>query len=204
MKYTCPCCGKNTLNEQPPGTYEICPICNWEDDELQFNDPSFSGGANELCLYEAREKYRSEESTKKQDNLTFEKIWQDETLIELKISASSEYVSAYQNCYIQDADLEKIAEKICNYTDNYTKACYLEFGKKEGNYTPAFSISFLPADMAGHVKMEVDMEIDDNDTRAHRCCFYVNSELGLIDILGKSLKELVAGPVGESVSLQSW
>lgn len=56
MKYQCPCCGNRTLKEQPPGTYEICPVCNWEDDEIQFNDPTYAGGANELCLNDARKK----------------------------------------------------------------------------------------------------------------------------------------------------
>ena len=139
-----------------------------------------------------------------QDNLTFEKTYQNDTLIELKISASSEYASAYQHCYIQDIELKNIAEKICNYVDNYSEACYLEFGHKQGNYTPAFSMELLPADSFGHVKIEVDIEIDDNDSRSHRCCFYVNSELGLVGQLGKTLKELVAGPIGESVSLQPW
>lgn len=31
MKYACPCCGYLTLRKEPPGTYEICPICCWED-----------------------------------------------------------------------------------------------------------------------------------------------------------------------------
>ncbi|MEH7657210.1 CPCC family cysteine-rich protein, partial [Bacillus velezensis] len=35
MKYTCPCCGYRTIEEEPPGTYEICNICYWEDDEVQ-------------------------------------------------------------------------------------------------------------------------------------------------------------------------
>jgi rubrerythrin len=26
MKYTCPCCGYKTLDEEPPGTYDICKI----------------------------------------------------------------------------------------------------------------------------------------------------------------------------------
>lgn len=30
--YPCPCCGYMTLNQEPPGTYLICPICFWEDD----------------------------------------------------------------------------------------------------------------------------------------------------------------------------
>lgn len=38
MKYTCPCCGYRTL-EEPPGTFDICEICFWEDDGVHFDDP---------------------------------------------------------------------------------------------------------------------------------------------------------------------
>ena len=77
----------------------------------------------------------------------------------------------------------------------------MEFGKKEGNYTPAFSMCMLPVDISGHVKIEVDIEIADNDTRSHRCCFYVKSELGLIERLGMALKKLIKEPDGCEVSL---
>lgn len=136
------------------------------------------------------------------DNIIFEKIWQDDNLIELKISANSEFVSVYQSCYIQDKKLEEIAEKICDFVGNYNESCYLEFGKKEGNYTPAFSMCMLPADMSGHVKIEVDIEIADNDTRSHRCCFYVKSELGLIEQLGINLKQLTTNKDKREVCLQ--
>lgn len=135
------------------------------------------------------------------DNIIFEKIWQDDNLIELKISASCEFASAYQSCYIQDKKLEEIADKICNFSENFDEACYLEFGKKEGNYTPAFSMCMLPADMSGYVRIEVDIEIADNDTRSHRCCFYVKSELGLIEQLGMSLKGLILEQAGSEVAL---
>lgn len=135
------------------------------------------------------------------DNIIFKKVWQDDNLIELKISANSEFASAYQNCYIQDKKLEEIAEILCSFVENHNKACYLEFGKKEGNYTPAFSMCMLPADISGHVKIEVDIEIADNDTRSHRCCFYVKSELGLIERLGMALKKLIIEPDGYEVSL---
>ncbi|UAL47859.1 hypothetical protein K7887_02505 [Sutcliffiella horikoshii] len=49
-KHYCLCCGYRTLEEEPPGTYEICEICFWEDDEIQFRDPDYEGGANELSL----------------------------------------------------------------------------------------------------------------------------------------------------------
>ena len=52
-KYACPCCGRRTLTEEP-GSYEICPVCGWEDDPLSRRDPAFTGGANKMSLEEAR------------------------------------------------------------------------------------------------------------------------------------------------------
>ena len=52
--YPCPCCGNVTLSERPPGTFEICPLCRWEDDEAQFRDPEMRGGANDASLEQAR------------------------------------------------------------------------------------------------------------------------------------------------------
>ncbi|WP_233218372.1 CPCC family cysteine-rich protein [Kosakonia radicincitans] len=39
------------------GNYEICPVCDWEDDPVQSSDPDFSGGANTLSLLEARKEF---------------------------------------------------------------------------------------------------------------------------------------------------
>lgn len=40
--YPCPCCGYLTLSEKSPGTYEICPICCWED-ALIDEEPGSNG-----------------------------------------------------------------------------------------------------------------------------------------------------------------
>lgn len=56
IKYECPCCGRLTLSEKPPGTYDICDICGWEDDEVQYNNPDYEGGANILSLNQAKER----------------------------------------------------------------------------------------------------------------------------------------------------
>lgn len=58
--FPCPCCGFLTLDEQPPGTYEICGICGWEDDLVQFEDPDYRGGANDPSLNEWRQKFETE------------------------------------------------------------------------------------------------------------------------------------------------
>lgn len=54
MRYSCPCCGFLTLSEQPPGTFAVCPVCWWEDDDVQYRDPDFEGGANAVSLRQAR------------------------------------------------------------------------------------------------------------------------------------------------------
>ncbi len=57
QKHSCPCCEHRTLDEAPPGTYAICPVCFWEDDPLQFGKPDYEGGANRVSLRQARENY---------------------------------------------------------------------------------------------------------------------------------------------------
>ena len=57
-KYRCVCCGNYTLDEEPPGTFEICSVCYWEDDNVQFDDLDYAGGANGISLNQARRNYR--------------------------------------------------------------------------------------------------------------------------------------------------
>ncbi len=53
----CPCCGCRTLGDLCPGSYEICPVCFWEDDFTQFESPELSGGANRVSLAQARKNF---------------------------------------------------------------------------------------------------------------------------------------------------
>jgi hypothetical protein len=48
-RWPCPCCGYQVFSE-PPGSYEICPVCGWEDDVSQLRFAAAGGGANELSL----------------------------------------------------------------------------------------------------------------------------------------------------------
>ena len=48
-KTACPCCGKTQVEE-----YEVCDVCNWENDPVQLWKPTLKGGANNMSLNEAR------------------------------------------------------------------------------------------------------------------------------------------------------
>nr|WP_253958047.1 CPCC family cysteine-rich protein [Metabacillus halosaccharovorans] len=56
VKYTCPCCGYKTLDEEPPNTYDICEICFWEDDGFQYKYPDETG-ANYVSFREAQQNF---------------------------------------------------------------------------------------------------------------------------------------------------
>ncbi len=45
------------MEQEPPGTYEICSICFWEDDEYQFLNPDDKEGANNVSLRQAQKNF---------------------------------------------------------------------------------------------------------------------------------------------------
>ena len=58
-RYACLCCGFFTLPREPPGTFELCPVCFWEDCPMQAEDVDYEGGANMPSLRQARENFRA-------------------------------------------------------------------------------------------------------------------------------------------------
>jgi len=58
MMYSCPCCAYPTLSER--GSYNICPLCNWEDDGQ--DDPNayevWGSPNGTYSLAEARENFK--------------------------------------------------------------------------------------------------------------------------------------------------
>lgn len=124
------------------------------------------------------------------DNIIISKLWQDDDLIELYVIAKSKYVTINQSCYVSIEDIIKNSELIEKYVKNSDNEMYIEFGNKKGNYTPAFSLKLFPMDSHGHLIIEADLEIDDNNTRCHRCIFFVEAELGSIEHFAKELSKI--------------
>lgn len=135
------------------------------------------------------------------DNIVISKCWQDDNLIELYVFAKSKYVSINQYCYISIDDTITNSNLIEKYVRDYNNEMYIEFGSIKGNYTPAFSLKFFPLKSNGHLIIETDLEIDDNDTRCHRCRFYIDAELGAVERFGKKLSKVKDLPMNETISI---
>jgi hypothetical protein len=54
MNLPCPSCGFLTVDDETYGTYNICEVCGWEDDQLQLANPCSGDGANSESLYESQ------------------------------------------------------------------------------------------------------------------------------------------------------
>lgn len=52
----CPVCGKTKL-----GYFEVCDVCEWQNDRYQAEHPDVGGCANNMSLNQAREAYRKGE-----------------------------------------------------------------------------------------------------------------------------------------------
>jgi len=50
----CPGCGFKTIEDEIYGSYDICSICGWEDDNVQLANPCSQGGANGASLHEVQ------------------------------------------------------------------------------------------------------------------------------------------------------
>ena len=52
----CPVCGKSTVE-----AFEICPVCDWQNDLVQLRHPDWDGCANNMSLNQAREAWKNGE-----------------------------------------------------------------------------------------------------------------------------------------------
>ena len=62
----CPCCGYKTFNAEEYNTYQVCPICFWEDESLTETVIEKGGGANNVSLVQAQKNFKNIRAMEKQ------------------------------------------------------------------------------------------------------------------------------------------
>ena len=116
------------------------------------------------------------------DYLSIQKIWQDTDFAEFEITGSSPVITAKTAVYMTDSLIDELFRQITRFLS----------GKERGdNSTACLSLRFLRKDRLGHVLAEVYMELDDGgEFSDHNCCFYINTEYGLLQLFRDQLPKL--------------
>ncbi|MHC6203286.1 CPCC family cysteine-rich protein [Breznakiellaceae bacterium SP9] len=68
----CACCTNNTIPADSK-YFDFCPVCNWQDDPIQNDDPDYDGGANHISLNEAKRAFAAGKALRPLKRAAFER-----------------------------------------------------------------------------------------------------------------------------------
>lgn len=136
------------------------------------------------------------------DNLSIERIWEDTDFFEIEAVAQSKIIRANMRSYTTANALNELASRLTTFPNNLTDRYVWENGVKGDESTPFLSLEFWCEDKRGNILIEVYMELDDGASYAkHNCCFFIRTEVGLLNSFGKSLYLLNESGIGKKAIL---
>ena len=136
------------------------------------------------------------------DYILIKKIWQDVFCYQVKITCASDYVVATNDIYLSDESIDTLFNGLNDFTKGKRKEFFWESGIKGDDFTACITFKFMHKDRLGHILIEVYMELDDGGSYStHNCCFYLNTEMGLLERFCNKLPKLKQEPLGIEVIL---
>lgn len=134
--------------------------------------------------------------------LSIERVWEDCNFFEIEVCARSELISAKVRSYTDKRSITELASHLQTFPKAYGDRYKWENGGKGSGSTPFVSLEFECADRLGHIVIEVYMEIDDGGNYdKHNCCFFIETDPGLLNDFGKSLLSLNREGIGRKAVL---
>ncbi len=136
------------------------------------------------------------------DNIILKKIWEDGDIIELKAICSSSIVTIESQIYVSALLIDELIYQIKEFLYGNIDEGSWENEERGDSSTTCLSFRFINKDRLGHIHIEVYAELDDGGSYdKHNCCFFVNTEYGLLMDFCDSLIRLKNGSVGCEISL---
>lgn len=136
------------------------------------------------------------------DSIIIERIWEDDEFFEVKFSANSNVICAQVKSYTTKKSISNLIAGLESFIIKQDDRFFWENGEKGDLSTPYISLEAWNEDKCGHIIIEVYMELEDGAAYGkHNCCFYVKSELGLLNQFGKALHKLNEPGIGAKAVL---
>lgn len=139
------------------------------------------------------------------DNIILRKVWMNNDMAEVEVICSSSMATAVSKIYVCDEIIDELRREIDLFLRGCMKEGFWISGEFGNDSTACVSFRFIRKDRQGHIWVEVFMELDDGggfDT--HNCCFYVNTEYGMLMNFCKSLHYLITNPTGFELRMNHW
>jgi len=135
------------------------------------------------------------------NNLSIERIWQDNDFFEIRVTAVSQLVQATTNVYITDSDILQLANALATFPQKSDSEISWQVSESSA-IQKNLSLKVLQKDKFGHLLVEVYMIIKDGDCgENHHCCFYIQTEIGLLNTFGKRLSVINEPNLGAKITL---
>ena len=132
------------------------------------------------------------------DNISIERIWQDEHMYEIRVFAKNDFVQAVINIYIQD--ISDLANLFIAYPhDN------LNYEWQHGDDDKGLSFRVIPKDKLGHLLVKIEM-LDEWGLSANhfRCCLNIETEIGMLNSFGERLIQINQSIIGTKIILNEY
>ena len=136
------------------------------------------------------------------DNIRMEIIWQGDDYFEISLTCCNKMISATTNIYVTDEIINDLELSINQLVRNTKEMAIWKVGERGNDSIPCVELKFFQHDLHGRILIECFMEIDDGGSfDKHNCCFYVNTELGLLQRFGLNVAFLKTKEKRASISL---
>jgi hypothetical protein len=134
--------------------------------------------------------------------LSIERVWEDIDFFEIEITAQSDLICAKTRSYTTAISINELALQLASFPRNLADKYIWKNGTRGDDSTPFISLEFWCEDNLGHILIEVYMELNDGASyNKHNCCFFVKTEISLLNRFGKSLVSLNQPGIGKKVTL---
>ncbi len=139
------------------------------------------------------------------DNIKMTRTWQDPHCFQITFECENDLISAKAKVYLSEQNLDEFTKMINLFVEDPAISTEYAFGERGNRFAPAVEFLIQQKDALGHILIEVYMEINDGGSLdTHHCCFFVATELGLLQQFGIKVQTLKRPDLGTSATLNEW
>ena len=138
------------------------------------------------------------------DYISIKKIWQDDEFYQVQMLFENDLLKVSTKVYVCDDHIRLLQKGINSILENEKKTFSWKTGERGNESTPCVEFHIFQEDNRGHFVIEVFLELDDGgDLNTHNCCFYIQTEYGLLQQFSSDLDQLKETVLGQDVLLSS-